>query len=109
MLIVGIKMIPDRRVEGDLIESFNLQEYITEVVLLENSSSVGKAIKDAPLVREIELEIIEVIREGSPMSVPSPDLVLRTNDVLRIRCDLERLKKIMSRQGSPSQTPFKVE
>lgn len=99
MLVIGIRMIPDRRVEGDLIESFNLQEYITEVVLMDTSSSVGKAIKDAPLVREIELEIIEVIRNKTPMSVPSPELVLEANDVLRIRCDLDKLKAIMERQG----------
>ena len=41
MLTIGIRLIPDRRAEGDLIETFKLQEYITEVVLLENSSSVG--------------------------------------------------------------------
>ena len=35
MLLIGIKLIPDRRSEGDLIENFNLQEYIAEVVLLE--------------------------------------------------------------------------
>ncbi|MDH3446372.1 MAG: SLC13 family permease, partial [Deltaproteobacteria bacterium] len=72
MLVFGIKMIPDRRTEGDLIESFNLQEYITEVVLLKNASSVNKAIKDAPLIKDGDLEIIEVIRDKKPYSVPSP-------------------------------------
>ncbi|NNE66261.1 MAG: SLC13 family permease [Pyrinomonadaceae bacterium] len=99
MLTVGIRMIPDRRTEGDLIESFRLQEYITEVVLLENASSVGKMIKDAPLLREIDLAIIEVIRNKEAFSVPSPEMVLEAGDVLRIRCDLEKLKEIMSREG----------
>ena len=99
MLAVGIRLIPDRRAEGDLIESFNLQEYITEVVLLEGASSVGQAIKDAPLVKDIELVIIEVIREKEAFPVPSPNMVLEAGDVLRVRCDLDKFNKIRERQG----------
>ncbi len=99
MLTIGIKLIPDRRVEGDLIESFSLQEYITEVVLHETAASVGKAIKDAPLIHEGDLAIIEVIRNEKAFSVPSADMVLEAGDVLRVRCDLEKLKQIMSRAG----------
>jgi di/tricarboxylate transporter len=58
MLIFGIRMIPERRTEGDLIESFSLQEYITEIVLLDDASSAGRAIKDAPIVKEIDLTIL---------------------------------------------------
>ena len=35
MFVIGVRQIPERRTEGDLIQSFRLQEYITEVVLLE--------------------------------------------------------------------------
>ncbi|NNE97561.1 MAG: SLC13 family permease [Pyrinomonadaceae bacterium] len=107
MLTVGIRMIPDRRAEGDLIESFNLQEYITEIVLLDNASSVGKAIKDAPLVKDIEIAIIEVIRGGEAFPVPSPEMVLEAGDVLRIRCDLEKFNKIRQRQGVSLMPKFK--
>ncbi len=93
MLLFGIKFIPDRRPEGDLIESFNLQEYITEIVLLENASSVGKMIKEAPLIHEGDLAIIEVIRNGQAFSVPSADMVLEAGDVLRVRCDLDKLNR----------------
>jgi len=107
MLTIGIRMIPDRRSEGDLIESFNLQEYITEVVLLENASSVGSMIKEAPIVRDIDLTIIEVIRGKQAFSVPSPEMVLEAGDVLRIRCDLEKLKQIMAREGVQLKPRFK--
>ncbi len=107
MFLVGIRLIPDRRAEGDLIESFRLQEYITEVVLLENSSSVGHAIKNAPLVKEIDVAIIEVIRKGENISVPSPDMILQAGDVLRIRCDLEKFKKIQAREGILFKPQFK--
>lgn len=107
MLTVGIRLIPERRAEGDLIESFNLQEYIAEIVLLDDASSVGKAIKDAPLVQEIDVAIIEIQRDEETISVPPPDLILRAGDVLRVRCDLEKLKKIQDRQGVMFKPQFK--
>lgn len=99
MLVIGIRLIPERRAEGDLIESFHLHEYITEVVLLEESSSVGKQIKDAPLVKDIDISIIEIQRGDETIPLPAADVVLRAGDVLRVRCDLEKFKKIQQRQG----------
>jgi di/tricarboxylate transporter len=98
MLTVGVRLIPERREEGDLIQNFRLREYIAEVVLLEDSRSVGQTIKDAPLVQDIDLTIIEIQRETERI-VPEPDFVLQTGDVLRVRCDLDKLKKIQQRQG----------
>lgn len=107
MLAVGIHIIPERRAEGDLIESFNLQEYITEVVLLENSLSIGKAIKDTPLVKDIDIAIIEIARKDETISLPKPDEILRAGDVLRVRCDLEKFKKIQKREGVAFKSEYK--
>lgn len=107
MLTIGIRLIPERRAEGDLIESFNLQEYIAEVVLLESSNSVGHAIKDAPIVKEIDLTIIEIQRGDEMISVPPPDFILGVGDVLRVRCDLEKFKKIQVREGVLFKPQFK--
>ena len=107
MFLIGIRLIPDRRAEGDLIESFKLQEYITEVVLLENAPSVGKAIKDAPITRDIAMTIIEVHRGEEMFAVPSPEMVLRAGDVLRVQCDLEKFKKMQEQEGILFKPQFK--
>ncbi len=107
MLAIGIHIIHERRAEGDLIESFNLQEYITEVVLLENSLSIGKAIKDTPLVKDIDIAIIEIARKDETISLPKPDEILRAGDVLKVRCDLEKFKKIQKREGVAFKSEYK--
>lgn len=107
MLLIGIRLIPDRRHEGDLIESFDLQEYIAEVVLLENASSVGHAIKDAPIVKELDVAIVDIQRGDEMISVPPPDFVLEKGDVLRVRCDLEKFNKIQARSGVLFKSQFK--
>ncbi len=107
MLAVGIHLIPERRREGDLIESFRLQEYITEVVLMENSMSIGKAIKDAPIVKDIDIAIIEIARNNEVISLPAPDEVLQAGDILKVRCDLEKFKKIQKREGVVFKSEYK--
>ena len=107
MFVVGIRMIPERRAEGDLIESFRLQEYITEIVLLDDAVSAGHAIKDSPLVRDVDVTIIEVHRGEEVYSVPSPDMILEAGDVLRVRCDLEKFNQIRQRQGVLLKPRFK--
>lgn len=99
MLLVGIKLIPDRRGEGDLTESFNLNEYLTEIVLLPQAASVGKKIKDAPLVHDLEIGILQIRRADETIHQPKGEVVLQADDVLLVRCDLEKIRVLQEREG----------
>jgi di/tricarboxylate transporter len=99
MLLIGIRLIPERRAESDLLESYNMQEYIAEVVLLENAPSVGHTIKDAPIAQDIEIIIIGVQRGDEVFSVPAPDFVLQAGDVLRVSCNWEEFNQLQAREG----------
>lgn len=99
MLVFGIRLIPERRGEGDLSENFSLSEYVTEVVLLEDSISVGHKIKNAPLVKDLEINIIEIRRGEEIIHQPNGEVVLLENDILRVRCDLEKIRALQEREG----------
>lgn len=99
MLIFGIRLIPERRGEGDLSENFALSEYVTEIVLLSDSISVGHKIKNAPLVKDVEVNIIEIRRGDETIHQPGAEVVLLENDVLRVRCDLEKIRTLQEREG----------
>jgi len=107
MLLIGIRIIPDYGTEKDLIEGFDLQEYIAEVVLLDNAPSVGHSIKDAPIVKDIDLAIIGVQRGDVVISMPPANFVLRAGDILRVRCNLEKFKQIQDRAGVLFKSQFK--
>ncbi|MBA2379058.1 MAG: sodium:proton antiporter, partial [Blastocatellia bacterium] len=47
LLAIGIRLIPERRGSGDLLEEFAMNEYLTEIVILEESGVVDKRIRDA--------------------------------------------------------------
>jgi len=99
MLFIGIPLIPERRGDGDLTESFNLDEYVTEIVLLPEAASVGSEIRNSPLVKDLEIVIFEIRRDGELIHQPNGETVLLANDVLRVRCNLEKIRALQKREG----------
>lgn len=99
MLLVGIKLIPERRGKGDLTETFSLNEYLTEIVLLPGTASVGQKIKNAPLVKDLDITILEIRRESGIIHQPTADVVLLENDILLVRCNLEEIRAMQEREG----------
>lgn len=99
LLAVGIRLIPERRGRGGLVDDFALNEYLTEIVIQPDSISVGKRIREAPLVKDLELFIVKIERENKFIQVPRPDEILRTGDVLLVRCDLEQIRALQEREG----------
>ncbi len=99
MLHVGIRLLPERRGEGDLTETFALSEYLTEIILLPHALSVGHKIKDAPLVHDLDIAILEIHRREEKIHQPTGDVVLREGDILLVRCDLEKIRALQERSG----------
>lgn len=98
MLIVGNRLLPDRKQKENLAEEFEVAKYITEIILLPEAKSVGTTIKDSPLVKNLEIIIIEITRKKIPM-IPLPGLVLEAHDILKVSCDIDKLKMLMEREG----------
>jgi di/tricarboxylate transporter len=99
MLLIGIRLIPDRRGKGDLIEDFSMSEYLTEVVISAESPSVAKEIREAPLVHDLDLTILKVQSGEETLQLPPPSYVLRAGDVLLVRSDIEQIRALQDREG----------
>lgn len=117
MIAIGIRLIPDRRREGDLTQTFRLRRYLTEIVLLPESKSVGKRLADSPLVHDVDIDIIDLYRNGRLRSIPEPDTLLAAGDILHVRCDVQKIKELQelegivlkSELGKPEEAPPKEE
>ncbi len=99
MMLIGIRLIPNRGMEEGLMKKFGMGDYITEIVLLSKAPSVGKTIKDSPLKNKLDIDILEVKKKGLTFIMPSEDLLLEEGDVLKVRCNVEKIKALKEREG----------
>lgn len=92
MLFIGRKLLPYRDHTSE--EDFPLRDYITEIELFENARSVNERIRNSPLVRDYGMAILQVIRDDESISVPHGDFVLKAGDILKVRCDIQKLNAL---------------
>lgn len=108
MLLVGIKLLPTRINEKDLEAKFGMRNYLTEIELLPNSESAGKSIMESSLLKEIDIDIIEVRREKESFMLPAGDFILQANDILKIRCNIEKIKSLKDKVRIMSESPLMI-
>ncbi len=94
LVYIGAKLLPAREGVEDLSEKFGLHDYLAEIVLLDNTQTVGQRIMDAPLVRELEMDIIEIRRQQQVFTLPPGDFLLAAGDTLKVRCDRQKIKAL---------------
>jgi len=99
MISIGVNLIPKRDVGNQLTEKYDMNNYLTDIILLPDAKSVGKKLIDSPLVKELEIDILEVIRNKHRLLSPLSSITLEANDVLRVRCDIKQIQKLKDRIG----------
>lgn len=92
LAVIGIWLIPKRRSTGDLSENYGLGNYITEVVISPEAKLDGKQLREWSLLRDLEIDVLQVLREGKSLGLPKGTTLLHTGDVLRISGRADRIK-----------------
>ncbi|MDX1495577.1 MAG: SLC13 family permease, partial [Longimicrobiales bacterium] len=99
MLTVGMKLTPERRKPEQLAQSWRVEEYLTELVLSADSDSVGYKIEDAPLTRDLDLDVVKIRRPGRGPLPTMTDMVLQADDALVVRCNVNQLRRLLQKEG----------
>ena len=99
LLVVGVRMIPNRVGNGERSPVFGSGEYQTEIVLEPNARSVGTVLAKSPLLKDLVIKGVDVFRDGTRVEEPADTLILQAGDHLKVRCDLENFRKLKERRG----------
>jgi di/tricarboxylate transporter len=100
ILIVSLlyKFLPDKG-KIDLNKDYNLDEYITKVIINKKSEVIGKKILDTFFHDNMDVEILLLKRDGIINNRPGKYTSLKAKDQLLLRCNLESLVKLKKHKG----------
>lgn len=88
-----VRFLP-RRKKTDLKADYDLDEFITKVIISKNSSLIGKNIKQVFGINEDDIQVIRLKRKGVIHEHPGKYTTLQEADQLLLRCNIEQLIKL---------------
>lgn len=108
MLLVGNRLIPSRESSDELIESFGVRPYLTEILILPDSPLVGKTLEQSGLGSTLDLTVLKVVRNKTEYFVPRSNTTLQANDVLLVEGAAEEVLKIKDISGIEIKADVKL-
>lgn len=97
LFTVGIPRIPERRKNEELTEGFEMNAYLTDIVVEEGSELIGQVFDEEKLTRRLDLDVLRIFKSqaGSDSSAQRSDVTLQAGDVLRIRGSAREINKLL--------------
>lgn len=104
-LIVGIIVVTilsrwlPKDSKEDLHDAYDLENYVTTVVISEDSKLIDKKIEDTFLYSNPEISLLKLTRNKQITNAPGRYITLKANDKLVLMCDIENLAKLNDDEG----------
>lgn len=124
MLIIGRRLLPERTSPGELSQTYQIQDYLTEVRVMEGSPLIGKTVQEADLDNRYGLNVIHIhvccqdnvtatpesdhwLEVGDELHIEAkPDAILEAEQVLKLQPVPDR--GIQSWEPEPSRNAFEL-
>lgn len=99
MLLLGRRLTPERSGPGDLTEEFGLRPYLTEILILPDSQLIGKTLAESRLGHDLDLTVLQLVREKHRYLAPQANTHLQPGDVLLVEGRRQEVLKIKDTAG----------
>lgn len=91
--LIGWRLLPKRQSKEAILDMFEIDNYITEMVISEDSELIGVPVSKFNEVGETEITILGIIRNGMRIHAPSAWEEFQKGDILITEGDTEDFKK----------------
>lgn len=101
LTIMAPRLLPARKTpdSGKLGQEYDLNDYISEVVVTPSSNLIGQTLRSSGIQRKFDIAILEIIRNNIHFSQPLADKVIAAGDILLVRGRREDLLQIREERG----------
>jgi di/tricarboxylate transporter len=107
MLLVGLRLLPRRKSAESLTEQYLIRQYMTEVIVLDNSPLINKSLAEARLGDELDLTVLGILRGQEQYRVaPNPAEKIRPDDLLLVQGRVEDILKVKAEAGIEIKADF---
>jgi di/tricarboxylate transporter len=93
------KLLPDRKSSSGDLEGYGLKDYVSEVVIAPRSVLIGQTLRLSEIQRKFDIDVLELIRDGSHFPPPVADKKLLAGDILLVRGGRQELLNIRDEKG----------
>jgi di/tricarboxylate transporter len=107
MLLLGLRLLPRRKSAESLTEQYHIRQYMTEVIVLDDSPLIGKSLAEAQLGAELDLTVLGILRGHEQYRVaPHPAEKIKTDDLLLVQGRVEDILKVKAEAGIEIKPDF---
>lgn len=96
ILLFYKRLLPDHK-EGGYNERYDIAQYLTEIVISEQSKLIGQVVFHSDLAKQ-DMRILKIIRNNEDF-IPNSLTRIEANDLLIVECSMDDLIKIKEADG----------
>src|SRR5215216_2797744 len=109
MLLVGLRLLPRRKSEESLTEQYHVRQYVTEVIVLDDSPLIGKSLARARISDELDLTVLGILRDQEQDRIaPNPAEQIKADDLLLVQGRAEDILKVKAEAGIEIKPDFEL-
>ena len=109
MLLIGLRLLPRRDSAESLTEQYHVRQYVTEVIVLDDSPLIGKSLAEARIGDELDLTVLGILRGEEQFRIaPHPHEQIHAGDLLLVQGRVEDILRVKAEAGIEIRPDFKL-
>jgi di/tricarboxylate transporter len=105
--LMGLRLLPRRKPAESLTEQYHIRQYMTEVIVLDDSPLIGKSLAEAQLGAELDVTVLGILRGQEQYRIaPHPAEKIKTDDLLLVQGRVEDILKVKAEAGIEIKPDF---
>ena len=108
MLLVGRRLLPSGKLADSLTEQYHVRQYMTEVIVLDDSPLIGKTVEEARISDDLDLTLLGILRGQEGRIAPNPAEQIQADDLLLVQGRVEDILKVKAEAGIEIKPDFKL-